>query len=108
MKNGPAARPLLAAFVGLGLGLLFLAIGLNRPTIANMRTVDLMYLLGTGACLGAGLVGWSGISSAAVRAEAARFGKAIATPAFAAKGYVPKTTRFGTPAQRNQIPVKRP
>ena len=43
-------------FIGLPLGLLFLAIGLNRPTIANMRTVDLIYLLGTGACLGAGLV----------------------------------------------------
>ncbi|MFO0887819.1 MAG: hypothetical protein U0790_01605 [Isosphaeraceae bacterium] len=44
-------------FIGLPLGFLFLAIGLNRPTIANMRTVDLIYLLGTGACLGAGLVG---------------------------------------------------
>jgi len=44
-----------AAFVGLGLGILFLAIGLNRPSIANMRTVDLVHLLGTGACLGAGL-----------------------------------------------------
>jgi hypothetical protein len=35
---------------------LFLAIGFNRPSIANMRTVDLVYLLATGACLGAGLV----------------------------------------------------
>ena len=43
-------------FIGLPLGLLFLAIGFNRPTIANMRTVDLVYLLATGACLGAGLV----------------------------------------------------
>jgi hypothetical protein len=34
----------------------FLAIGLNRPGIANMRTVDLIYLLATGMCLGAGLV----------------------------------------------------
>ena len=42
---------------GLALGLLFLAIGLNRPSIANMRTVDLVHLLGTGVCLGAGLVG---------------------------------------------------
>lgn len=43
-------------FIGLPLGLLFLAIGLNRPTIADMRTVDLIYLLATGACLGAGLM----------------------------------------------------
>jgi formate-dependent nitrite reductase membrane component NrfD len=49
-------RPLVAAFVGIGLGLLFLATGLNRPSIANMRTVDLVHLLGTGGCLGAGLV----------------------------------------------------
>ena len=45
-----------AAIPGFGLGFLFLAIGLNRPTIANMRTLDLVHLLGTGACLGAGLV----------------------------------------------------
>ncbi len=44
-------------FIGLPLGLLFLAIGFNRPSIANMRTVDLIYLLATGACLGAGLAG---------------------------------------------------
>jgi formate-dependent nitrite reductase membrane component NrfD len=49
-------RPLVAAFVGIGLGLLFLATGLSRPSIANMRTVDLVHLLGTGACLGVGLV----------------------------------------------------
>jgi hypothetical protein len=30
---------LVAAFVAVGLGLLFLANGFNRPTIANMRTV---------------------------------------------------------------------
>jgi hypothetical protein len=48
--------PLVAAFVVVGLGLLFLASGLNRPTIADMRTVDLVHLLATGACLGAGLV----------------------------------------------------
>jgi hypothetical protein len=46
---------LVAASVGLGMGLLFLAIGLNRPTIANMRTVDLVRLLATGACMGVGL-----------------------------------------------------
>jgi hypothetical protein len=46
------------AFVILGMGLLLLANGLmgNRPGIANMRPVDLIYLLGTGGCLGAGLV----------------------------------------------------
>ena len=53
-------RPLLGVFAGFGLGLLFLAIGLNRPSIANMRTVDLVYLLSTGAMLGAGLV-WTRI-----------------------------------------------
>ena len=45
------------AFVILGMGLLFLANVPYRPRIANMRPVDLIYLLGTGACLGAGLVG---------------------------------------------------
>ncbi len=48
--------PLFAPFIGFGLGLFFLAIGLNRPSIADMRTVDLVHLLATGACLGAGLV----------------------------------------------------
>ena len=52
-----------------------------------------------GGFLGVGLVGWPSTSSAAVRAEAARFGRAIATPAFAAKGYVPKTPVFGTPSK---------
>jgi formate-dependent nitrite reductase membrane component NrfD len=56
-EEWPRRRRLVAAFVGFGLGLLFLAIGLNRPSIANMRTVDLVYLLATGACLGASLVG---------------------------------------------------
>jgi hypothetical protein len=49
--------PLARAIPGFGLGLLFLAIALNRPSIANMRTVDLVHLLGTGACFGVGLVG---------------------------------------------------
>jgi hypothetical protein len=48
---------LLAAFFNGGLGLLFLVIGLNRPSIANMRTVDLVHLLATGACLGVAVVG---------------------------------------------------
>ncbi len=55
-EERPRRPPLVAAFLGFGLGLLFLAIGLNRPSIANMRTVDLIHLLATGACLGAGLV----------------------------------------------------
>ena len=46
------------AFVVLGMGLLLLANGLiYRPRITNVRPVDLIYLLGTGACLGAGMVG---------------------------------------------------
>ena len=55
-EERPRRVPLAAAIPGFGLGLMFLAIGLNRPTIANMRTLDLVHLLGTGACLGAGLV----------------------------------------------------
>lgn len=55
-EERPRRSPLVGVFVGVGLGLLFLAIGLNRPSIANMRTVDLVHLLATGACLGAGLV----------------------------------------------------
>jgi hypothetical protein len=55
-EERPRNRPLVAGFVNLGLGLLFLATGFNRPAIANMRTVDLVYLLATGACLGMGLM----------------------------------------------------
>lgn len=46
-----------AIIMGLVLGLIFLGTGLNRPTISNMRTVDLLHLLATGACLGVSLVG---------------------------------------------------
>jgi hypothetical protein len=53
-KRPRRLRPV--AFIGLPLGLFFLALGFNRPTIANMRMVDLLYLLATGAMLGAGLV----------------------------------------------------
>jgi len=53
-------RPLLGVFGGFGLGLLFLALGFIRPGIAAMRTVDLVYLVSTGAMLGAGLV-WTRI-----------------------------------------------
>ena len=61
MTGNPEERtqrsPLVIAIIGGGLGLLFLAMGFNRPTIADMRTVDLVHLLGTGACFGAALVG---------------------------------------------------
>ena len=46
--------PLRAALSG-GLGLFFLVIGLNRPSIANMRTIDLVHLLATGTLLGVAL-----------------------------------------------------
>jgi hypothetical protein len=49
-------RRLVAVWIGFGMGLFSLATGLNRPTIANMRTLDLVHLLATGACLGVGLV----------------------------------------------------
>ena len=55
-EERPRRGPLLAAFLSGGLGLLFLVIGLNRPSIANMRTVDLVHLLATGAYLGVALV----------------------------------------------------
>ena len=55
-EERPRWGPLLAAFLSGGPGLFFLVIGLNRPSIANMRTVDLVHLLATGACLGVALV----------------------------------------------------
>jgi hypothetical protein len=45
------------AIMGLALGIIFLASGLSRPTISSMRTIDLLHLLSTGMCLGAGLAG---------------------------------------------------
>ena len=48
------------AVIGLPLGLVFLAVGFSRPTVSGMRTVDLVYLVSTGAMLGAGLV-WTRI-----------------------------------------------
>ena len=48
--------PLIAGFFGIGMGFLSLYTGLNRPTIANMRTVDLVHLLGTGFSWGVGLM----------------------------------------------------
>jgi hypothetical protein len=55
-EERPRRNPLLGAYIGGGFGLFFLAIGFNRPSIANMRTVDLVHLLATGACLGVALV----------------------------------------------------
>lgn len=55
-EERPRRLPWFAAFFNVGLGLFFLAIGLNRPSIANMRTIDLVHLLATGALLGVGLV----------------------------------------------------
>ena len=56
-EERPRRPPRLVAAIGLPLGLLFLVIALNRPTIANMRFHDLVFLLGTGVTLGAGLAG---------------------------------------------------
>ena len=55
-EERPRRTPLFGVFAGFGFGLFFLAVGLNRPSIANMRTIDLIHLLATGACLGVGLV----------------------------------------------------
>ena len=54
-REGWPRRRRLVGAIGLPLGLLFLVIALNRPTIANMRFHDLVFLLATGACLGVGL-----------------------------------------------------
>lgn len=47
--------PWFGVFAGFGFGLFNLAVAFNRPTIQNMRTIDLIHLLATGACLGVGL-----------------------------------------------------
>ena len=47
--------PLFGAFIGGGFGLFNLVVGLNRPSIANIRTIDLVHLLATGACFGVAL-----------------------------------------------------
>jgi hypothetical protein len=56
-EDRPRRHRWFVAPIGLPLGLLFLAIALNRPTIANMRFHDLVLLLATGVMLGAGLAG---------------------------------------------------
>jgi hypothetical protein len=55
-EQRPRRSPLLRAFIGGGMGLFFLFVGLSRPSIANMRTIDLVHLLATGACFGVALV----------------------------------------------------
>ena len=55
-ERPPRRRPLVAGFVNIGLGLIFLYIAFNRPAIANMRFHDLVVLLAAGACLGMGLM----------------------------------------------------
>ena len=47
---------LVAACIGGGTGLFSLFTGLNRPSIASMRTIDLLHLLATGAGLGVALL----------------------------------------------------
>jgi hypothetical protein len=55
-EDRPRRPRLHAAFFGFGMGLFSLYTWLNRPSIANMRTIDLVHLLATGGCLGVGLV----------------------------------------------------
>ena len=43
-------------FVLLAFGVLSLLRTLGRPSLANMRTVDIVQLIGTGMCLGGALV----------------------------------------------------
>jgi hypothetical protein len=56
-EERPHRPHLFVAPIGLPLGLLFLVIALNRPTIANMRFHDVFFLLATGVILGAGMAG---------------------------------------------------
>jgi hypothetical protein len=56
-EERPGRPHLYVAPIGLPLGLLFLVIALSRPTIANMRFHDFVFLLLTGVMLGAGLAG---------------------------------------------------
>jgi hypothetical protein len=56
-EKRPHRPHLFVAPIGLPLGLLFLVMALSRPTIANMRFHDLVFLLLTGVMLGAGMAG---------------------------------------------------
>ena len=44
------------AFVLASFGLLSLCSMLGRPTLANIRAVDIVHLVGTGMCLGGAIV----------------------------------------------------
>ena len=47
------------AFVLAAFGLLSICSMLARPTIATIRPVDIVHLIGTGMCLGAALVAFA-------------------------------------------------
>ena len=47
------------AFVLAAFGLLSLLSMLGRPSLANIRAVDFVHLIGTGMCLGAALVAFA-------------------------------------------------
>jgi hypothetical protein len=47
------------AFVLAGFGLLSLLGMIGRPSLASIRAVDIVHLLGTGMCLGAALVAFA-------------------------------------------------
>ena len=47
------------AFVLAGFGLLGLLGMIGRPSLASIRVVDIVHLLGTGMCLGAALVAFA-------------------------------------------------
>jgi hypothetical protein len=48
-EERPRRRPLVAAFVNFGLGLVFLANGFTQPSIANVRPVVLVNFFAAGA-----------------------------------------------------------
>ena len=55
-EEWPRRRRLVPVFMGFGMGAISLFNAFNRPSIASMRTLDLVHLLATGACLGMGLM----------------------------------------------------
>ena len=55
----PRRESFRVAFVLAAFGLLSLFSMLVRPSLANIRTVDFVHLIGTGLCLGAALVAFA-------------------------------------------------
>ena len=55
-EERPRRSEWVAAFVSIGLGLLFLVFCFGRPAIANLRWHDIVRLLATGGFLGVGLM----------------------------------------------------